>query len=97
MPILFALHFKPVGLTWRNIDEILIFFGGALSFTPKIPFHATGLHSRWDVETHAPWRHGHADAIIIFNAHRFFSGGATAFGLNSATPLIPHSATDRKR
>jgi hypothetical protein len=45
-----------------------------LNFTPKIPFHVTGLHSNSDVETHAPWWHG---------------GGATAFGLNSGDAINP--------
>jgi hypothetical protein len=74
-----------------------------LNFTSKIPFHVTGLHSNSDVETHAPWRHGHADTIIISNAPLLFSGddnrfgGATAIGLNLDDASIPHSATDRKR
>jgi hypothetical protein len=69
--------------------------GGALNFTPKIPFHATGLHSKWDVETHAPWRHGHADTIIISNAHLLFSSdynrfdGATAVGMNLDDAINP--------
>jgi hypothetical protein len=73
-----------------------------LNFTP-ISFHVTRLHSNSDVETHAPWRHGHADTIIISNAHLLFSGdynrfgGATAIGLNLDDASIPHSATDRKR
>ena len=94
MRALFALHFKPMGLAWRNIDEILI-FGVALNFSPKIPFHATGLHSNSDVETRAPWRHGHADTIIISNAHLRFSGdynrfgGAIAIGLNRLDAIDP--------
>jgi len=59
-----------------------------LNFAPKIPFHVTGLHSNSNEETHAPWRHGHADTIINSNAHLLFSGdynrsgGATAIGLS---------------
>jgi hypothetical protein len=70
-----------------------------LNFTPKIPFHVTGLHSNShsnsDVETHAPWRHRHADTIIISNAHLLFSGdynrfgGATAIGLNLDKAINP--------
>jgi hypothetical protein len=66
-----------------------------LNFTPKIPFHVTGLHSNSDVETHAPWRHGHAGTIIISNAHLLFSGdynrfgGATAIGLNLDDAIDP--------
>ena len=68
---------------------------GHLSFTPKIPFHVTGLHSNSDVETHTPWRHGHAGTIIISNAHLLFLGdynrfgGATAIGLNRDDAIDP--------
>jgi len=66
-----------------------------LNFTPKIPFHVTGLHSNSNEETHAPWRHGHADTIIVSNAHLLFSddynrfGGATAIGLNRVDAIDP--------
>jgi hypothetical protein len=55
----------------------------------------TGLHSNSDAETHAPWRHGHADTIIISNAHLLFLGdynrfgGATAIGLNRDDAIDP--------
>ena len=58
-------------------------------------FPVTGLHSNLDVETHAPWQHGHAETIIISNAYLLFSGdynrfgGATAIGLNLDDALIP--------
>jgi hypothetical protein len=66
-----------------------------LNFTPKIPFHVTGLHSNSNEETHAPWRHGHADTIINSNAHLLFLGdynrfgGATAIGLNRDDAIDP--------
>ena len=66
-----------------------------MNFTPKIPFHVTGLHSNSDVETHTPWRHGHAGTIIISNAHLLFLGdynrfgGATAIGLNWVDAINP--------
>jgi hypothetical protein len=69
--------------------------GEPLNFTPKTPFHVTGLHCSLDVETHAPWRHGHADIIIISNAHLLASGdhnrfgGATAIGMNPDDAINP--------
>ena len=66
-----------------------------MNFTPKIPFHVTGLHSNSDVETHTPWRHGHAGTIIISNAHLLFLGdynrfgGAIAIGLNRNDAIDP--------
>jgi hypothetical protein len=53
------------------------------------------LHSNSNVETHTPWRHGHAGTIIISNAHLLFSsdynrfGGATAIGLNRDDAIDP--------
>ena len=58
-----------------------------MNFTPKITFHVTGLHSNSDVETHAPWRHGHAGTIIS-NAHLLFSGDYNRFG--AATAIGPN-------
>ena len=55
----------------------------------------TGLHSNSDVETHAPWRHGHAETIRGSNAHLLFLGdynrfgGATEIGLNRVDAIDP--------
>jgi hypothetical protein len=62
-----------------------------LNFTP---FHVTGLHSHSDVETHAPWRHGHADTIIISDVYLLFSGHYDRFGGATAFSLIRDDATN---
>ena len=66
-----------------------------LNFTPKIPFHVTGLHSNSNEETHAPWWHGHAETVKGSNAYLLFLGdynrfgGATAIGLNRVDAINP--------
>jgi hypothetical protein len=66
-----------------------------LNFTPKIPFHVTGLHSNSNEETHAPWRRGHAETVRGSNAYPLFLGdynrfgGATAIGLNRVDAIDP--------